>query len=214
MKNLFLEILFPKSCLGCNKPGTYLCQDCLSLIDISEKINRDVEILSGIFCACDYENFLVKKLIQKFKYKPFAKNLSKTLAYLIILHFKNLQLQEFFTGQFLIIPIPLSKKRLKWRGFNQAQEIAKHISEFLELPVINNVLIKTKQTLAQTDLPKQQRKQNLKIAFTCENPEIIKNKNILLIDDVFTTGATMIEAGKTLKSAGANRIYGIAVAKG
>lgn len=218
MKKFFLELLFPKSCLNCAKPGTYLCQDCLSLIDIPENIFLSSKILSAVFIASDYNNFIIKKLIHQFKYQPFAKNLSETLASLIILYFNNFKKPpQFYTGpnkqEFLLIPIPLSPNRLKWRGFNQAKEIAKHLSKFLKIPLASNVLIKTKETLNQTDLLKEQRKQNIKNTFVCQNKEIIKNKNIILVDDVFTTGATMEEAAKILKQSGAQKIYGIAVAK-
>jgi len=217
MKNFLLEIFFPKICVNCAKPGTYLCSDCLSLIDISENILFSSQYLSAVFAACDYNHFIVKNLIHQFKYSPFAKDLNQVLVSLIIIYFQNLTNKpEFFTApkEFLLVPIPLSAKRLHWRGFNQTEEIAKSLSEFLKIPLALNTLIKTKETLDQTKLPEKQRQENIKNVFACQNKEIIKNKNIILVDDVYTTGATMEEAAKILKQSGAEKIYGVVVARG
>ena len=111
--------------------------------------------------------------------------------------------------------IPLHQKRLKWRGFNQAEEIAKKLSFFFEVPVLNNALIRIKYTTPQVKMENNlQRKENIKGAFVCPYPEIIKNQKIFLVDDVFTTGATMEEAAKTLKQAGAKEVWGVVTARG
>jgi len=217
IKNLLLELIFPPFCLGCRKSATYLCQDCLALIDISNKIFKKTENLSGIYFACDYQNFIAKRLIRSFKYRPFVKQLAPTLSFLIITYLKNLEKQPEFLSEkqgFLLIPVPLYKKRLKWRGFNQAKEIAKILSGFFEIPLAQDVLFKIKETKPQTELAEEKRKQNLKGVFACQKPELIKNKKILLIDDVFTTGATMEEAAKTLKGAGVKNVWGVVVARG
>lgn len=217
MKNFFLRLLFPKFCLGCQKQGIYLCQDCEALIDIVNSVSKEFTNLSCLYWAADYENFIVKKIIQNFKYKPFVKDLAKTLALLIIIYFQNLEKSVEFLKRkedFLLVPIPLSRKRLKWRGFNQAEEIAKQLSGFLEIPMSCNTLIKTKNTMPQLNLPQEARKENVKGAFSCEKPEIIKHKKILLIDDVFTTGSTLEEAARILKGAGARDVQGIVVARG
>jgi len=215
MKEFLLNLFFPKFCLGCQKEGKYLCEDCFSLIDISNKILRVPE-LEGLFFATDFENFIVKKLIHNFKYKPFARELAKTLAFLIIIHFKNLEKSPEFLNkkeEFVLIPIPLHKRRLRWRGFNQAKEIAKELSVFLKIPVLDDILIKEKETHPQVNLSEKERKENIKGAFIVKNEEKIKRKKVLLVDDVFTTGATMEEATKVLKKSGAKEIWGIVVAK-
>ena len=217
MKKLLLELFFPKSCLNCSCKGSYICQDCLALIDISNKVLYPANHLSRLYFAADYENFIIKNLIQKFKYKPFAKDLAKTFAFLIITYLQNLENPVQFLEvkqDFILIPIPLFKKRLKWRGFNQAQEIARHLSEFLRIPFNVNILFRVKNTAPQLNLPQHKRKENVKNAFICQNPGIIKNKIVLLIDDVHTTGSTMNESAKTLKIAGAQHIWGIVIAKG
>ncbi|GAI27128.1 unnamed protein product [marine sediment metagenome] len=110
--------------------------------------------------------------------------------------------------------MPLDKKRLKRRGFNQAEEIAKVLSEILDIPLINDALLKIKETLPQVKLSEKDREENIKGIFLCQKPEKIKNKKTLLVDDVYTTGSTMEEAARILKKAGAKEVWGIAVARG
>jgi len=151
IKNFLLDLLFPKFCISCGKDGSYLCQDCFSLIDILErqycpfcsrpKIVIDGKTcnfcsrsksLNGLYCAASYNNFIVKKLINQFKYEPYIKELSKPLSSLIVAHLINLNKVENFQD-YILAPIPLHKKKLKKRGFNQASEIAKELSKILKI---------------------------------------------------------------------------------
>lgn len=230
-KKFLLDILFPKFCLNCGKEGNYLCSDCISLIDIVERqycpfcappkvvLNgktcpscRKTKKLNGLYFATSYNNYIIKKTIHQLKYYHI-KELTKPLAFLIISHLINLNKNINFSS-FALIPIPLHKKKLKKRGFNQSEELAKEISKILKIPVLSNVLIKTKKTLNQVDLKKREREENIKGAFFCQKPESVKNKKILLVDDVFTTGATMEEGARVLKNAGASQVWGIVVARG
>jgi len=254
-KEFILDILFPKFCLSCGKEGSYLCEDCFSIIDILKRqycpfcyppkavadaktciYCRKRKRLNGLYCATSYNNFIAKKLINQFKYGPYIKELSKPLSSLIIAYFLNLEtLFDAKFKNFILIPIPLHKNKLKQRGFNQAEEIAKELSKYLEIPIISNFLIKIKQTPAQVELDKKQRKNNIKGVFLCPKLELInpvrgyqdkkktqspqtsngvKNKKILLVDDIFTTGSTMEECAKILKEAGAKEVWGVVVARG
>lgn len=234
IKKFLADTLFPKFCLGCGKEGSYLCQDCLSLIGISEhqycpfcnppKITSDGKTclscrkskhLTGLYSATSYQEPLVKKMIHLLKYQPFAKELSKPLSSLIIAHLKLLGKDKNYFNQFVLIPVPLHKKQIKKRGFNQSEEIAKEISLYLNIPIISNALSRTKQTASQTKLNKEERKKNVKGAFKI-NPatrNLIKNKNILVVDDVFTTGSTIEECAKVLRQAGTNEVWGMTVAR-
>lgn len=231
-KNFLLDVFFPAFCINCGKEGSYFCQDCFSLIDVLKRQYcpfcsqpkvvldartcsscRKSKTLSGLYCAVPYDNFIVKKLINQFKYAPYIKELSRPLSSLITAHFINLaDLPNF--NNFVLIPIPLHKKKLKKRGFNQAEELAKELSGVLGIPVFNNVLIKTKQTPAQVELKKEQRQKNIKGAFLCQNPELISDRKILLIDDILTTGSTIEECARVLQDAGAKEIWGVVVARG
>jgi len=231
MKSFLTDLFFPKFCFNCGKEGNYLCSDCLALIAILEEQYcpvcgkraldgktcsrcRSKTKLDGLCFATSYQNKLVKKLINQFKYKPFIKDLSTTLASLIITHFYLSNKFHFFVSKkTILVPVPLERKKLKMRGFNQSEEIAEEISLRLKILLLKNVLIKIKKTQSQTELSKEKRKENIKDAFLCKNTEQIRGKKIFLIDDVFTTGATMEECAKTLKQAGALQVYGITVAR-
>ncbi len=171
--------------------------------------------LFGLYFALSYqEKSLTKKLIHQFKYPPYIKELAKPLSSLMVEHFflLNKNPQQICQGG-VLIPVPLAKRKLKKRGFNQAEEIAKELSKVLKIPLISGNLIKTKETSPQINLSEKERKKNLKNAFFCKSPAVIKQKKIFLIDDVYTTGSTMEEATRVLKRAGAKEIWGIVVAR-
>ena len=218
VKKFIIDILFPKFCLNCSKEGSYLCQDCKAILEISTihqnfSSNLPAGGLKDLYFPLPYQNPLIKKLIQKFKYQPFIKELAESLSSLIIEHFCLLDNRPNFSD-FFLIPIPLTKKREKWRGFNQAEEIGKELSRFLNISLIPNYLLKTKETLPQVELTDETRKENIKNAFALKNKGLTKNKKILLVDDVYTTGSTMEECAKLLRGADAKEIIGIVVARG
>jgi len=224
IKRRLLDIIFPKFCLNCRKEGSYLCYDCQSLIEISGFHRQySSQNLDDLYFAADYRNPLIEKTIRCFKYEPFARELAETLSFLIITHFQLMDNKpDFFplsesgekTADFIIIPVPLHKKRLKWRGFNQAEELSKELAAFFGLPLFLNCLIRTKETFPQVVLSHQARHENVKGAFSTGNKEIIENNNILLVDDIFTTGSTMEECAGFLKAAGAKKVIGLVVARG
>ena len=233
LKEAFLDILFPRSCFGCGREGSYLCQDCQSCLDISEDVFCLCSIprrlvfssnmnsakcgrclskkLNGLFFPLSYQNNLIKELIRQFKYDPFVKELAKPLAELIIAHL-NLIDKEVWKNK-ILIPVPLHKKRLKQRGFNQAEEIAKELAKKLNISLLVNCLKKVKITSPQAKLSEKEREKNIKGAFLTKNHNLIQGKRILLVDDVYTTGATMEEAAKVLKQAGAKEVWGVVVAR-
>jgi ComF family protein len=229
LRKILLDILFPKFCLCCNREGDYLCKDCKALFDIFQyryclcRIPKKIlengkcqkckfKKLDGLYFPLYYQNLLIKKLIQKFKYEPFIRELAKPLASLVVAHLQLFDNKLNFSD-FVLIPIPLSKRRLRWRGFNQAEELAKELSKYLKIPLISNCLIKTRETLPQVELSEKERKENIKEAFYLRDQNKISGKKILLIDDVYTTGSTMEEAARVLKKAGAKEVWGIVVAR-
>lgn len=134
-KTFILELLFPKSCINCSKQETYVCEDCLALIDFLQK---PVKIPGSglIYCACDYRNIVIRKLIQKFKQPPFAKDLAKVLASLIIIYLYNLEKKPDFLSNkqdYTLVPAKIDKKQLKRIGYNPSEEIAKHLSGMLRI---------------------------------------------------------------------------------
>ena len=230
IKKTFLDLVFPRVCFGCGKEGAYICDDCVAVIDISRyryclcsKPARVIEggkchfcqnnKLDGILAPVSYETALVRNIIKKFKYEPLVKGLSRELAIIIGGHLKLLDDSPNFSG-FTVTAIPLGNKRLRWRGYNQAEELAKTLAITLGLETNFRILKKIRSNLVQADLDKNMRKENVKGIFSCPNIAEVKGKNILIIDDVYTTGATMEEAAIVLKSAGAKRVWGIVFARG
>jgi len=236
IKKIFLDALFPIKCLNCQKEGSYLCSDCFSLIEMNNKqycpfctpakivfdsktclgCRKKGKKLNGLFFAAPYQNFIIRKIIYQYKYGSFSKSLAKTLSLIIINHFKLIDQKPHFLkdkSNFIFMAVPLSKKKEKWRGFNQAKEIAKELSFYYKIPLIDKVLVKTKDTVSQTELSSKEREENVKNAFRCLNGNTIKDKKIILVDDVFTTGSTMEECAKCLKENGAKEVWGIVVAR-
>lgn len=115
----------------------------------------------------------------------------------------------------LLVPVPLAPKRLKERGFNQALLLAAALGKTLSLPVDTNTLLRVKETKSQVECetPKE-RQENISGAFALRENSNLKGKTILLVDDVYTSGATMNECARLLRKGGAREIWGVAVAKG
>lgn len=235
IREFLLNLFFPKFCLGCRKEGIYLCDDCRAFLEVAEfdyclceqkpvrltspsqgKCQRcQNKNLSGLFFALSYkEKDLTKRLIYQFKYEPYLKDLSKTLASIIVEHFilveKNTN--EVWENS-VLIPVPLDKKKLKSRGYNQSEEIAKELSKVLHAPVISDCLIKIKHTSPQMELSKEEREKNLEGAFMVKNPSAIAQGKVFLVDDVYTTGSTMEQCARVLRDAGAKSVWGICIAR-
>jgi len=217
VKNFLLDLFFPKFCFGCQREGSFLCSDCEATLDILLTHQEFQTVnLNNLYWAMEYKNPLIKNLIQRFKYEPFVKELAAPLSCLIIDHFQLLDNPPPFLGggpNFIFLPVPLEKRRLRWRGFNQAEEIGKELSRFLKIPLINDVLIKIKETPPQIELLEKERRESVRGAFLVKNRSSIRNKMVLLVDDVYTTGATIKECASILRKAGAKEVIGIVVAR-
>ncbi len=144
--------------------------------------------------------------------------MAEPLAELIYKRLREVRLRseiERSRTSIIIIPIPLSRKRLRQRGYNQSELLGKFLSDKLSVKISSNVLYKTRETISQVEIKdRSKRLKNLQGAFEVKNPETIKNKSVILIDDIITTGATMAEASRVLKKAGAKKVIGLVVAKG
>lgn len=213
IKKFLLDIFFPSFCAGCKKEGSFLCSECEEKIEIKETpshlpLKTKIE---KIYCATEYRQDIVKDLIYDYKYK-FIKEIKNELSRLIIKHLEKTGFEK--KGNYLIIPVPLHKKRLRWRGFNQSELLAKKIGEHFKIPMENRALTRIKYTAPQAlQENKEERLKNLKGAFECKNSKILENKHIILVDDIATTGSTIKECAKTLLANGAAKISVVVVAK-
>lgn len=224
-RDIFSEIkncVFPIHCLGCGVEGEWLCENCLN------KIPRN-----GVFCCpvchrssllgeccqnCLENSFLKKtiavtvyqdeeligKIVHNLKYN-FAEELTIVLEKIISDFCKNYK----FTVDY-IVPVPLHRKRFAERGFNQAEIIAKILSQTIGIKFLN-ILERDRPTRQQAKLNRQERIKNTKDAFICKEP--ISGK-FLLVDDVFTTGSTLQECARVLYQAGAEEVSGFTLARG
>jgi ComF family protein len=136
----------------------------------------------------------------------------RRMAYLPVMqHWLRLPIcMELVAGADLLVPVPLHPKRLKARGFNQALLLAR---AFPEVPLGREAVVRTRHTVPQVGLNPKERKDNVKGAFAVPDPARVKGKNVLLIDDLFTTGSTVKECAKVLLKAGARRVEVLTVAR-
>lgn len=239
-QKIILDLLFPIECLGCGREGFWLCQDCSRRLRFGggNDTNRTTTAgrakglktpaLDGVFVAGDYDDALLADMIKKFKYH-FLTALGKPLADFLSLYWSGqlalLDLQNSGSisgGQSknpiaikdipLIIPVPLSRKRRRWRGFNQAEILAREFAAGFSYP-LSYGLKRIKHRRAQASLSEAERLKNLSGVFAYSGPNL-DGRTIILIDDVVTTGATLNEAALTLRAQGAEKIYGLVLAKG
>lgn len=210
-----LNTLFPEKCIVCSIKGVSLCDKCAESLPRTEANSLWKKDVYPVF---DYKNSSVKRAIWMLKYKGI-RTIARALARVIYDEvFEELENKALFHGfrDPLLIPLPLSERRRRERGFNQAEylaeELAAHAGQgvFILSPLI---LFKIKDTPSQTSLKnRSERLKNVRDCFAVKVKELVKGKNIILIDDVVTTGATIHEARKALKYAGARKVIAIVVA--
>jgi competence protein ComFC len=199
----------------CQKPDFDICRECLFSCPLNEKENLD-----WIYSIFDFKDPVVKNSIWLLKYKNkkyFAEFFGEILYEKIIEELSDLEIFENFKNP-ILIPVPLSKEKRKERGFNQTEllceNILKHALENKKsFSCLKNIIQKNKNTKNQARIKnRRERIENIKNAFTLKNPEQIKKQNIIIIDDVTTTGATLKEIKKTLKQNGARKVIAFTVA--
>lgn len=220
IKKLINDFLFPVKCVSCGRQDYILCDNCRKNIKIFDEgfcfsclIKREdfsvcpnckqKTFLDGVFILGDYKDYALKKLIWDLKFN-FIKDRAEPLSTLLFNRFKNID-----KNNFTVTAIPLHEKRLKQRGFNQSEIIAKSFAKNLSISY-ENYLIRDKNTESQKDLTRFERKINMDNVFKISLE--VNGKNIYLVDDVITTGATLESAAKTLKENGAIKVWGVVLA--
>ena len=206
-----IEYLFPPHCAGCKKTGYELCQECTEHVR-----NSFPRTLPHIYVGFSYQDPVVKHTLKALKFKK-RKKLAEIIGELLYERtIEDISDQHAFSlkKEILLIPIPLSKKRFNERGFNQSELIARSFASRDPLFTLHTrILIRTRHTKPQSSIHlKRERLENIHGVFSVSNKISLKGKTIILIDDIVTTGATMKEAEKTLKSKGARKVFLLAVA--
>ncbi len=222
LKNAALELLFPPRCAGCGKVGHWLCPDCLQKLRppspgclicgkpgyegrLCPACSRRNHSLEAVITVARFESPL-REAIHRLKYSG-QEALAAALAGLMACRWR----ESAFSVD-VIIPVPLHPRRFRERGFNQAAVLACCLGSLLRLPVLERALVRTRYTRPQVGLGVEERAANVKGAFSCSGGQVW-GKDVLLIDDVCTTGATLEACGAALKAAGARKIYGLTLAR-
>lgn len=232
-----MDIVYPKTCLVCKTSlkgadsiDNLVCTGCWSRIkknpppfchccgrhleaknalkNICLKCVRKKTHFDRAFSPCLYDGVL-KELIHEFKYNG-KDYLGRSLSRLMIEFIKEFKVPLDYVD--LIVPVPLHKARLREREFNQAQVLSKHVAGEFNKKMLEDALTRNRYTKTQTELEQNLRLLNVQDSFSAARSQDIKGANILLVDDVLTTGATSSEAAYTLKKCGANIVFVLTLA--
>ena len=227
----FADIIYPALCVSCKKKLTASSIDNIICLECWRKIQKHTPpfchrcgrrlmppFITKHIClgclkkelhfdrsvsACAYDG-IIKKLLHDFKYNG-KDYFGATLSKLMIDFIREYDVpMDFFD---CIMPIPLHHTKLREREFNQSQILGSHIATTFNKKLETSSLIRHRNTKTQTELPPQERHLNVKGSFSVADKNAVKNRHILLIDDVLTTGATASEAASTLKEAGAGVVF-------
>jgi len=228
-----LDTLFPIQCISCGTHGKWLCASCLEKIKLQKdqvcpicekNITphgytcfgcKNKNKIDGLLVSASYRSRVISRMIHACKYR-FVQDFGEILGDIMI---KNILFQEIPLPD-VIIPIPLHSRRLRWRGFNQSEIIAKRVAETITpgfpIPLKNDILIRERFTHPQMKIKNfEARKKNMHKVFSVNKKmlSIFKGKRIWLIDDIATTGSTIFSAAEALKKAGVKEVFGIVIAR-
>lgn len=200
---MILDFLFPKQCLECKNNGKYICEECYCKVRPCNFIDRKN------YSIFRYEG-IIKKALISLKYK-FAYDIADELVGVCVQRLiTNHKSQNTF-----LVPIPLHKYRKNWRGFNQSELIGQKLAKKMGWKYIPDLLIRTKNTKPQVGLRGSARRFNLSNVFVV-NPTynlFAIRYNLVIFDDVYTTGSTINEARKVLQEAGFKNIKSLTIAR-
>lgn len=184
MLRFLIDLFLPIRCLGCSREGKFVCADCFDKIPLNQELPiklKKENPLTGLIVSSNYKNDFIKELIHRYKY-DFVQDLSFPLGRLMIKKINDCL--EIDQKETILTPVPLHQKRLRWRGFNQAELLAQVISRELNIPLITGLLIRTKYRLPQVKIKgAQERKKNISQSF------VLKMR----------AGKSQKEKGRTLK---------------
>ena len=220
----FLSLIFPPVCVNCRRAGSLFCVECQTTLawiqePICSKCGR-LQRESNVACASCLRHPLplqqiraavlftdpIQTMIHKLKYEGMF-GLGPPLAELMVEAWRRCE-----TAVDLIIPIPLHQERLKERGYNQSELLARHFSQKLNLPMNTTALERVKHTRPQVGLNAAERSSNVEAAFAAQ-VEDVSRKAILLVDDVCTTGATLAAAADAILAGGAQSVSAYCLAR-
>lgn len=224
LADLAINCFFPKQCIGCRRLGSFLCSNC------KEKLHRLLPPIcpgcgspqaSGILCASCRQrqseidgirspfrfDGVIREAIHQLKYQNL-RAISSCLAQLLADYLESNPLP----GE-VLVAVPLHPRRLRERGYNQSSLLARELARFTGLPVVEDCVIRVKQAVPQARTANvEERRRNVANAFACRDGRVA-GKQVIVIDDVCTSGATLESCAAVLKSAGAISVWGLTLAR-
>ena len=228
-----LNFIFPPVCGICGKmKESYLCKECQTKIENevvflnktdkyvianniknntrNSNISDNIKYFSSHTYLFSYTTPIREKILQyKFKEQAYLSNMFSEFFV------KNEKICGFLQKYDIIIPVPMTKKKVRKRGYNQSELIAKQLAKNIpNLKEEKYILIKVKENRTQSSLNRQQRQENVKDVYKLQNVEKIKEKNIIIFDDIYTTGATIDSCAKILDQKGAQKVYFLCLCAG
>lgn len=221
--SLFQDTLFPVYCFICNNEGAYLCDSCCltapsqvlqtcpfcglpTAYGMTCDKDRRKTHLDGLTSGGNYHDWIWRDVVKAWKFGG-ARDLDKFLKKHLLLFLPQLPHGLYSP---IIIPVPLTKRRQRARGFNQSVVLAEALAEVFETEV-GEAVVKIRDTKQQSGLTRGARLQNLRNAFSVDNTKTVKDKDCIIVDDLLTTGATMNEISRVLKDAGAKKVWGVSL---
>ena len=224
LKGIAVDLLFPRWCVGCGKEGDFICQSCLrSLARIMPPLcpRCGKPQTSGILCpSCVSWQAEIDGIRSPFRFDGVIRQAIHQLKY------RNLRAQVTTLARLLqdylatnpmpgevLAPVPLHRKRLRERGYNQSSLLAKELGKLTGLPVVDDCLIRQRYAPPQARTSTvAERRSNVANAFACRDNRL-RDKQVLLIDDVSTSGTTLDACATALKASGATSVWGLVLAR-
>ncbi|MFA6082443.1 MAG: ComF family protein [Patescibacteria group bacterium] len=221
-----VDTVFPRLCVGCGEADQTICPKCFDQITLMLK-QRCVrcEKLSSLGRTCpkcrehsELDNLLafayyegpIKEAMHQYKYEGRVDALNSFKQIINQNQTVIKDLNSLIKPDSIIVPVPLYRQRLWWRGFNQSDLIARIFADQFGLPILSNRLFRTVYTIPQMKLQRRGRLHNLEGVFECLE---MQNQTVFLIDDIATTGSTLSACAAALKHAGAKKVVGVTVAR-
>ena len=220
-----IDLIFPINCLNCKTSGVYICKDCVSKVGLPQ-LNcpecskpsidgfthtkcKKPQGIDGLLSLWKYQG-VIRKAILALKYK-YATEIVKELQSCMV---KELEKRIFLLPtRYFFTPVPIHWYRENYRGFNQSEIVGKTIAKKFNWKFIPDLIIRKKSTASQVELKGSERRKNVQDAFFLNNSYIPNSKSYILFDDVCTTGSTIKEAARVLKRNGADKVWGLTIAK-
>lgn len=220
-----VDFLFPRCCIGCGKVSDFICGDCCHklpriLPPLCQKCGKSESTgflcpscwgwrsqIDGIRAPFRFEG-MAKDVVHALKYYNF-RALAQPMAELMAVYLSSSRIP----GD-VLVPVPLHRRRLKERGYNQSELLVSALGKIIGMPVADDVLYRIKDSLPQVRTTSvEERYQNVRGAFACKNGSEITGRAVIVVDDVSTSGATLEACADALKTAGAISVWGLTFAR-